>query len=245
MNLLIKNLITSKTTLLSIAGTVATLGVSGVAQAAIITVPPDLTPGSQSRLVFVTDSTRDATSTAIADYNQFVTDDVTGSALATSLSDNFLTPTWFAIGSTPTVSAQTNTGTTGSGGVPIYLITGERVADDYGDLWDGSIQTAIDTTPGDTTLTSARAWTGTISAGTGGSGFELGTSTILTGSPVSNTGTDWIVIGSSTTTTDPLHLYAMSSILTVPEVTSTPEPGTLLGLGLVGLGALVSRRRKG
>ncbi|HAC61987.1 MAG TPA: hypothetical protein DCF68_00260, partial [Cyanothece sp. UBA12306] len=43
-------------------GAIATLGVAGAAQAAIITVPPDLNGGDQYRLVFVTDALRNASS---------------------------------------------------------------------------------------------------------------------------------------------------------------------------------------
>jgi len=42
----------------------ATLG-TGAAQAALVVVPTGLNPGDQYRLVFVTDGTRDATSTNI------------------------------------------------------------------------------------------------------------------------------------------------------------------------------------
>jgi len=40
--------------------------------AQIVTVPPGLNPGDPYRLVFVTSTTRDALSSAIADYNSFV-----------------------------------------------------------------------------------------------------------------------------------------------------------------------------
>ncbi len=59
----------------------ATLVTASAAQAALVVVPPGLNPGDQYRLVFVTDGTRDATSTNINDYNNFVTTQVTGSAL--------------------------------------------------------------------------------------------------------------------------------------------------------------------
>ncbi len=93
----------------------ATLG-TGAAQAALVVVPTGLNPGDQYRLVFVTDGTRDATSTNINDYNTFVTNEVTGSALATQLTTAGFTPsaiTWKAIGSTDSVAARDNTQTTG------------------------------------------------------------------------------------------------------------------------------------
>jgi len=133
----------------------ATLGTAGAAQAALVVVPTDLAPGAQYRLVFVTDGTRDATSTNINDYNNFVTNQVTGSALANALSGAGLTTTWKAIGSTASVAARDNTGTNPSStGVPIYLINGNKVANNNADLWDGSIQTAINITQND----SAQFW---------------------------------------------------------------------------------------
>ena len=125
----------------------ATLGMASAVQAApptptpIVTVPTGLNPGDKYRLVFVTSGTRDATSANIADYNTFVTNQVTPtSALGLSLTANGLTPTWTAIGSTATVNAKTNTLTdpvaNASTSVPIYLINGNKVATGYGDLWD-------------------------------------------------------------------------------------------------------------
>jgi hypothetical protein len=86
----------------------ATLATAGAAQAALVVVPTGLAPGDQYRLVFVTDGTRDATSTDINDYNTFVTNQVTGSALANALSGAGLTTTWKAIGSTSATSAKVN-----------------------------------------------------------------------------------------------------------------------------------------
>jgi len=49
----------------------ATLVTASAAQAALVVVPPGLNPGDQYRLVFVTDGTRDATSTNINDQSQY------------------------------------------------------------------------------------------------------------------------------------------------------------------------------
>ena len=58
--------------ILSAGVALATLG-TGAAQAALVVVPPGLSPGQQYRLVFVTDGEWDATSSDIDDYNKFVT----------------------------------------------------------------------------------------------------------------------------------------------------------------------------
>jgi hypothetical protein len=89
----------------------------GAEAGTVVTVPTDLNPGDQYRLVFVTDGTRDAQSTDIADYNAFVTAQANQSTELQALGVD-----WFVIGSTSTVSARDNTGTDGGGGVPIYLL---------------------------------------------------------------------------------------------------------------------------
>ncbi len=107
-----------------------------VASAQIVTTPVGLSPGDQYRLGFVTITKRDASSSNIADYNDFVT------TAANSEPDLLaLGATWTAIGSTSTVDARDNTGTNPtSTGVPIYLLDGiSKIADNNADLWDGSI----------------------------------------------------------------------------------------------------------
>ena len=51
---------------------VAVAGIASRSDAAIITVPPGLNPGDTYRLVFVTSLTRDAVSSDIGVYNDFV-----------------------------------------------------------------------------------------------------------------------------------------------------------------------------
>ena len=89
-----------------------------------ITVPPGLQPGDKYRLVFVTSTTTDGTSSNIGYYNAFVSD----VAAASSLSS--LGTTWTAVGSTASVNAEDNTGTNPSAGVgyPVYDLAGHLVA---------------------------------------------------------------------------------------------------------------------
>ena len=228
----------------------ATLGTSA-AQAALVVVPPGLNPGDQYRLVFVTDGTRNATSTNINDYNNFVTNQVTGSALATQLTTagfNLGTITWKAIGSTSATSAKVNTGTDGTQpDVPIYLIDGNRVANDNADLWLPPIIRPINVTQAGSTLGTEVVWTGTNSSGVVGGSNGLGGSFAITG--VTNLSTANWIQNSITLRTSLRRLYGMSSVLTkpTPPVLKVPEPSSLLGfitLGGLMLGGAVRKARK-
>ncbi|BCU12036.1 PEP-CTERM sorting domain-containing protein [Microcystis aeruginosa] len=230
----------------------ATLGTSA-AQAALVVVPPGLNPGDQYRLVFVTDGTRNATSTNINDYNNFVTSQVTGSALATQLTTAGFNPntiTWKAIGSTSATSAKVNTGTDGTQpDVAIYLIDGNRVANNNADLWDGSIQTNINRTQIDTSK-NASVWTGTQAGGSTGSplGNAVGFPPTANMGATIYTDSRWINEITILSVSQSLSLYGMSSVLTVPSAAvSVPEPSSLLGfitLGGLMLGGAVRKARK-
>ncbi len=204
------------------------------ASAAIITVPTDLNVGDQYRLAFVTSTTRDATSTDIADYNAFVT------ALATGVTElNGLGTSWKAIGSTATVDARDNTGTNPSStGVPVYRLDDTRLADNNADLWDEVLFAPLNTDELGTITTELWVWTGTYYDGFAADPDELGS-----GSPIrgrSDLADAWMEVISGTPETA-RPLYAMSDVLTV-----VPEPNTMFLL-CVGATAVVGwqlRRRR-
>lgn len=133
-------------------------------------------------------------------------------------------------------------------GVPIYLITGERVFNNYGSMWGGVQLKSIDRTPDDNTATFFDiAWTGTRNTGLGDPGGELGVDFPTFGFPSTTLGSDWI-FANNDSASEPFRLYGISGILEVPEpVVSTPEPSSLLGyitLGGFMLGAAVRRARQ-
>ena len=138
------------------------------ADAAIILVPTDLAPESQYRLAFVTSGTTNATSSNIAYYNDFVT---TQAALQSALSS--LSTTWKAVGSTASISARDNTGTSpGLTGVPIYRLDGVRIAANNADLWDGTLLSPLNMTQDSNYLeppTPIRVYTGSNYSGQGAS----------------------------------------------------------------------------
>ena len=79
------------------------------------------------------------------------------------------------LGSTPTVDARENTCSTGTG-VPIYWLNGNKVADDYGDFYDGTWddETGSNTQSGNFRHLSDSIWTGTRDDGTAAALAVLG-----------------------------------------------------------------------
>ena len=107
--------------------------------------PADIAAGEQFRLMFVSSTTRDATSTDIADYNTFVsTRAAAGVTAMQTYADDFT-----ALVSTESVNARTNTLTRATDtDAPIYrarsgtVSANDRVADDYADFYDGTWPTS-------------------------------------------------------------------------------------------------------
>ncbi len=98
-------------------------------------IPSGLNAGDEFRLLLVTKRLMPATSNDISDYDAHVQSNISerGHVHIQAYAGNFK-----VLGSTATVNVRSHTGTTGTGGVPIYWIRGLRVADDYGDFFDGS-----------------------------------------------------------------------------------------------------------
>ena len=107
--------------------------------------PADIAAGGQFRLMFVSSTTRDATSTDIAAYNTFVsTRAAAGVTAMRTYADDFT-----ALVSTETVNARANTLTRATDtDAPIYrarsgtVSANDRVADDYADFYDGTWPTS-------------------------------------------------------------------------------------------------------
>jgi hypothetical protein len=212
---------------------------------------PNLPPGSQYQLVFVSAGTRDALSTNIDDYNSFVTEQAN---LNLNLPSGI---TWSAIASTSTVDARDNAVTYDS--IPIYNTSGQQVSDGTYHFWGGqdgppgSIYTLWNSISSDQygNNISADVWTGSKSDGTKYSSGGLGVWIVspsfpseyespVRGSSTSRTAT-WI---SDTVqlTSNPSNmncpLYAISSPITV-----IPEPSSLilLSIGIISMLAYILR----
>jgi hypothetical protein len=150
-----------------------------------------------------------------------------------------LATTWQAIGSTIFAQARVHTGTDPSiTGIPIYLLSDTKLADDYADLWDGSIdaplsvdQYGLSTGPG-----SVIVWTGGFADGLWAAGNRLSETFPLYGLAGSTTSTWMYSSGDAEASSH--RLYAISGVLTVP----VPEAGSAAMLAL-GCAALLLLRR--
>ena len=89
-------------------------------------------PGQQFRLIFLTSTTRDASSSDIDVYNSFIQNRAAAGHEAIREYRNGFR----VVGSTASVDARDNTVTTGTG-VRIYWLNGNKVADNYADFYDG------------------------------------------------------------------------------------------------------------
>ena len=99
--------------------------------------PTSLTTGDKFRLLFLSSTTRDGSSTDIADYNTFVQ----GLAAAGHADIRTYSAGFRAVGCTADTDARDNTSTTYTTtdkGVPIYWLNGAKAADEYEDFYDGS-----------------------------------------------------------------------------------------------------------
>ena len=222
------------------SGLLLLAGLATSAAAQIITVPPELAPGAQYRLIFVTSTKTVATSPDISYYNGFV------QAAADTVPELAALGPWRAIGSTATVNARDNTDTNylNSVGLPIYTIGGGtffhqydpvpfslpnyKIADNNQTFWASGANGVILTEQG-TTYRSV-VYTGTIIKGTKPFHFTnptdgrhaLGSGTAAQPGPAPYVGRSdgggqtWIHAGVSNGATLEFPLYAMSGVLTVP-----------------------------
>ena len=117
-------------------------------------IPSGLNAGDEFRLLFMGRNPRNADSTDIAVYDAYVQGRIAanGHTEIKAYSSHFK-----VLGSTATVNARTHTGTTSTGGVPVYWLNGPKVADNYADFYDGSWDDKDGATLEDgTSLTSGR-----------------------------------------------------------------------------------------
>lgn len=226
-------------------------GGGGRAEASpVLTTPAGLSPGDHFRFVFVTDGSRDATSSNINDYNTFVTEQAGGATY------NGKPIPWVAIASTPTVNAIDNVGRTQD---PVYLADGTKVTTSTttSGLWSGGLLHAIDEDLTGKQSSLRYIWTGTDPTGSATSATPLGTTTVVYQitppipfpqsstfgiSDPTKTDLSWVLAGSFDTNNRLNSLYGIS----VPQ-TVVPEPSSLWVVGTLtsaGLASGWSRHRR-
>jgi len=197
-----------------------------------VMVPTGLSVGDTYQLAFVTAGTQDATSSDIDTYNTFVQTqaDMAGSLAAGA--------TWNVIGSTNDDDANVNAFVSG----PVYLLDGTtKIADDFVDMWDGSLDFAINIDQFGVSIPAGFVvtFTGTDSDGTAADFTPryLGASSVRNGL-ANNTNFRWIQDGAADNDFPLQRFYALSTVLTV-----VPEP---MSVSLVASGALALlwRRRR-
>ena len=197
-------------------------------------IPTGLSTGDQFRLLFLSSTKRNASSTDIATYNTFIQ----GRAAAGHADIQTYSTGFRAVGCTADTDARDNTSTTYTTtdkGVPIYWLNGAKVADQYEDFYDGSWDDEANdknesgTNGPDTSLRVNYPWTGCDHDGTeavpGGDSFALGSnlSDARVGRPnsdVTNTGPLNGQTNRSHFENDPM--YGLSAVFQVAADTTPP-----------------------
>ena len=201
-------------------------------------IPTGLTSGDTFRLLFVT-SAGNPTSSDIATYNSFV--QAQAAAGHTDIQDY---SAWFrVVGSTADTDARDNTETRSSDtAAAIYWLNGTKVADNYGDFYDGGWDDEANPRGADgATITVDHVWTGSNHNGVEAFGGTLGNVSRAFGASTVRVGrlnhaTDGPIrsIGAFTTNTN-YPYYALSGVFVV-GVANNPPTGapTISGTPTVG-----------
>ncbi len=185
--------------------------------------------GDKYRLAFVTSAATPASSTNIATYNTFVQNAANSGTTFPSLR----TVSWKAICSTASVNANTNTATVSGTGEAIFLMNGSTViANNYADLWDGTLAANITRDENNAIRSGSSVWTGTINNGTKDSrpNGALGTGTPATGSYGQAT-TKWVSDGIRASNAFSYPMYALSEPLTIIGMSPSPDIGASVPAG--------------
>ena len=174
--------------------------------------PEEIGYGDRFRLLFVSSTTRNANSTDINDYNEHVIAAAgAGHAAIQTLKSGFR-----VIASTEAVDAKDNAGLTGTG-VKIYWLDGDKVADNYADMLDGSWDNKSGkgkTEQGTSFSDSGYIWTGSDNDGT--RSFEpLGLSAGPTVVRLQDSGT--LHSNSTFHPSNSRSLFGLSQVLRVPQ----------------------------
>ena len=192
--------------------------------------PAAVAVGAKFRLLFLSSTRRNATSTDIATYNTFIQNlAAAGHADIQAYSAGFR-----AVGCTSAVDARDNTSTTyttSDKGVPIYWLNGTKAADDYEDFYDGdwddeaNDKNASGNDGPDTSQFNNYPWTGCHDNGTGAGGRELGAAQVRDGRPNSSgSGHGPLDSGSSGSQTFTHPMYGLSEVFQAATLVDNTPP---------------------
>ena len=201
-------------------------------------IPSGISGGQSFRLLFVTSTTTAATSTSISTYNTFVQGRAATNANLKNAAGASFSGEFRAIVSTSTTDARDNTATTGTG-VPIYWLGGAKVADNYGDFYDGSWDSVAYKfeSGSSTTRTRLEVFTGSNTDGTkhsfpaGAATVNFGRLVVFQGQPIRPLS----IGGGAKNASSSSALYGLSPVLTV-------VPATPAGLAATGGAGQVTLR---
>ena len=203
--------------------------------------PAGIGPGERFRLIFLSSTKRNATSSDIETYNTFVQNQAAaGHANIQDHASRFK-----VVGCTEDIDARDNTGTNTNGpGVPIYWVGGNKVADSYTDFYDGSWddeandRNQLGNDAHDTSQIPNYPWTGCLHDGTEAITTEsrgLGTNNVRLGRP-NGISTEQGPLGSALNRNraETRPFYALSPVFQVPSMnanrlspTGAPHPGKI------------------
>ena len=189
-----------------------------------ITVPSDwalkptgVASGGKFRLLFVTSNRRNPRSSNIAHYNSFVQ----ARAAAGHSAIQHYGKGFRVLGSTSAVNARANTCSRSSDtDAAVYWLNGTKVADNYGDMYDGSWDSSADRFENGSVNSDnlTRTWTGTNNNGTTDSFNFLGGFSPAFGLSYSTTSP----LKQGITTIGNYRLYGLSQVFVVSADRTTP-----------------------
>ena len=196
---------------------------AGTASAGQIATPTGLNPGDQFRIVFLSSTTTQATSSDLSTYDNIVSSNANGYTYGGN------SPIWKAIVSNSTTNARDHIGLLSTSLIPLYTVDGTKVS--TGNLWSGSLLNQINLSINGSTQ-NVSVWTGSDEQGA--LSYNIPNGEYHRGYSGSTAFT-WISWNDKEQSNS-YNLYGLSDVLSVPA--AVPEPSTVMLLGLGGLAAL-------
>ena len=188
-----------------------------------------LAPGAEYHFAFVSSTLGLGSSTNIADYDAFVQAAADAAGIG-----GLLGLDWRAIASTASVDAITHIGVQG----PVFLVNGTKIADNASDLWDGTLDAALNINELGLTENSL-IYTGTKANGLRDIG-PLGRPDLNMLGNSASASSAWIALGYPGHANN-LPLYAISEPIPEPSSFALVAASALFGVGWRGFGRRTSR----